>query len=101
MDLIHFVITSRGVAVWVCVVLQLNGGHCVFLFSEGLGDLICVSQMGSSAGKSGAGFAPLGRTFLIKSLKTNFPKSPSSPETPSLITGTVLHCVSLFVLVSV
>ncbi|KAK1893615.1 Arf-GAP with SH3 domain ANK repeat and PH domain containing protein 2, partial [Dissostichus eleginoides] len=57
---------------------------------ESLGDLMCFSQLESRAGKSGADFGQLGRTCLIKSLKTNIPKSPSPPETPSLITATAL-----------
>lgn len=39
-----------------------------------------VSKTGSGAEKSGAGFALVKRTYLIKSLKTQFPKNPLTPK---------------------
>lgn len=39
-----------------------------------------VSKTGSGAEKSGASFTLVKRTYLIKSLKTQFPKNPLTPK---------------------
>lgn len=87
----------------ICI-LQLNGSHCVFLFSEAPGDPICVSQMGSRAGKSGVDFGPVRRMYLIKSLKLIY-QNPLHPERfphSSLVQWCIVStALSVFVLVSV
>lgn len=97
MYLIHFIIESLRVVdraarfLWLqplcaCFTAKL----CLLVFLDGTWDIICVSL----AGRSDAGFGSVWQMYLIKPPKTHFPKSPSSQETPSLSSGTRLHCLA-------